>query len=314
MTAQGKPPEIWGTLVRHVNARRYCGPDRNEPMEDRFYWPLEIAYMQDIAVAALKVVVAVEKGDLSINAPKSDTSERNARQATERVRDFANLWHTAFATGANMQPVLGEYYKLNDEGLLAAPSVEPQEPSAACGSEFLKEWEATCVHHTDTQRQAAKGKFDGKNCPVCTPAPSVERQPKPEGEAKFPVICFACWRVQSDPAPGRCRHCHSERMQPVIIDATLLGDTKEEWIEKARKELDTGAVEDTKRLDWLEHEKPTALCLCEFDETNGRLSDSIVGHHWEINDQYTAPTLREAIDAAMGKEAATDLEEKSREN
>jgi hypothetical protein len=63
----------WARLVREVNARRYCGARRNEPMTDDYYWPLEIKYIGDIAQAALRLVVAAErKAD---NAPRRATRD-----------------------------------------------------------------------------------------------------------------------------------------------------------------------------------------------------------------------------------------------
>lgn len=73
-------------------------------------------------------------------------------------------------------------------------------------------------------------------------------------------------------------------------------DTAMETIVKAlyaaQKEI-AELKRDSEIVEWMEKDKPTALCLCIFD------NDKLVGHRWEINSQHEAQTFREAATAAM---------------
>jgi hypothetical protein len=53
-------------------------------------------------------------------------------------------------------------------------------------------------------------------------------------------------------------------------------------------------------MEWLEREKPNAMCICEFDDPND--PEKVSGTHWEINcraGDFQAKSLREAIDGSV---------------
>lgn len=101
-------------------------------------------------------------------------------------------------------------------------------------------------------------------------------QQKHEGEPTCPFCGSAIRQHVNAPYVGSCPECK----------ITLPMDR---W----RTRANDG---DTRRLDWLEKTRHSALCLCTFTDDSRGVVD---GYVWEVNDGASFPTLRAAIDAAL---------------
>lgn len=65
MNKKTKEEAMWH-LSNAVNAARYRGPKRDEPMRDSYHWPMNFFEYEAIATAALALIVAVEKEEAAV--------------------------------------------------------------------------------------------------------------------------------------------------------------------------------------------------------------------------------------------------------